>query len=333
VDAVASMIYLDFSREDGEWLPNRYGGRENLEALHFIRTFNDRIHELFPGALTIAEESTSWAGVTHDTAGGGLGFDLKWNMGWMHDTLRYFGNEPIYRRYHQGTLTFSMLYAFSERFVLPFSHDEVVHLKRSMLDKMPGDVWQRFANLRALYGYQYAHPGKKLLFMGGEFGQWREWSEARALDWELLEQDERHAGLQRLVRELNALYKREVAFCGSDFTWDGFSWLDFQDADASVLAFARHTPERDELVNVVCNFTPVVRQDYRIPVLEPGTYREIFNSDAEVYGGSGVSSGETVASDPNPWHGQANSISLTLPPLAVVYLKHVPADASRGAAR
>jgi 1,4-alpha-glucan branching enzyme len=332
VDAVASMIYLDFSREEGEWLPNRYGGRENLEALHFIRTFNDRVHELFPGTLTIAEESTSWAGVTHDTAGGGLGFDLKWNMGWMHDTLRYFGNEPIYRRYHQGTLTFSMLYAFSERFVLPFSHDEVVHLKRSMLDKMPGDVWQRFANLRALYSYQYAHPGKKLLFMGGEFGQWQEWSEARALDWALLEQDERHAGLQRLVRALNALYQREAAFYRSDFTWDGFSWLDFQDADASVLAFARHTPERDEIVNVVCNFTPVVRQDYRIPVLVPGTYREIFNSDAELYGGSGVSSGETVTSDPNPWHGQANSLSLTLPPLAVVYLKHAPAETGGAAA-
>jgi 1,4-alpha-glucan branching enzyme len=326
VDAVASMIYLDFSRETGEWLPNRYGGRENLEALEFIRTFNDRVHELFPDALTFAEESTSWAGVTHSTSGGGLGFDLKWNMGWMHDTLRYFGNEPVYRRYHHGTLTFSMLYAFSERFVLPFSHDEVVHLKRNMLDKMPGDVWQRFANLRALYGYQYAHPGKKLLYMGAEFGQWREWSEARQLDWELLEQDERHAGLQRLVQALNHIYRSEAALYRSDFSWEGFSWLDFQDADASVLAFARHTPDRQEMVSVVCNFTPVVRHDYRIPVLQPGTYREILNTDAEVYGGSGVSSGETLVAGANPWQGQPYSLALTLPPLAVVYYKWQSAE-------
>jgi len=330
VDAVASMLYLDFSREAGEWLPNRYGGRENLEALDFIRTFNDRVHEEFPDALTIAEESTSWGGVSHPTSEGGLGFDLKWNMGWMHDTLRYFGNEPIYRRYHQGSLTFSMLYAFSERFVLPFSHDEVVHLKRSMLDKMPGDVWQRFANLRAVYGYQYAHPGKKLLFMGGEFGQWREWSEERALDWELLEQDERHRGLQRLVKALNRLYREEAALHSADFSWEGFSWLDFRDADASVLAFARHTPDRAEIVNVVCNFTPVVRHDYRIPILQPGTYREILNTDAETYGGSGVSSGELVTGDANPWHGEPYSMALTLPPLAVVYYKWLPPDETTG---
>ncbi len=331
VDAVASMLYLDFSREPGQWLPNRYGGRENLEALAFIRAFNERVHELFPDALTIAEESTSWAGVTHAVAGDGLGFDLKWNMGWMHDTLRYFGNEPIYRRYHHGALTFSMLYAFSERFLLPFSHDEVVHLKRHMLDKMPGDLWQRFANLRALYGYQYAHPGKKLLFMGAEFGQWREWSEARALDWELLEQDERHAGLQRLVRALNDLYRSEPALHRADFSWEGFSWLDFRDADASVLAFARHTPQRDEVISVVCNFTPVVRHDYRVPVLQPGAYRLILNTDAEEYGGSGVSSGETLAADANGWQGQPYALSLTLPPLAVVYYKWQPPAAGAGA--
>ena len=324
VDAVASMLYLDFSREEGEWLPNRYGGRENLEAIHFIRYFNNRVHEMHPGVLTIAEESTAWGGVTHDTDDGGLGFDFKWNMGWMHDTLRYFANDPVYRSYHHGSLTFSLLYAFSERFILPFSHDEVVHLKRSMLDKMPGDTWQRFANLRTLYAYQYAHPGKKLLFMGGEFGQWREWSEARALDWELLEQDERHRGVQKLIADLNNLYRNHPALHVADANWEGFSWLDFRDAKNSVLAFARHTPDQRELIYAVCNFTPVVRYDYRIPALRPGTYREIMNTDAETYGGSGVGStpGDgVVTADSSPWQGQPYSLTLTLPPLAVVFLR------------
>ena len=327
------MLYLDFSREEGEWLPNRYGGRENLEAIHFIRYFNNRVHEMHPGVITVAEESTAWGGVTHDTAEGGLGFDFKWNMGWMHDSLRYFANDPVYRSYHHGSLTFSLLYAFSENFILPFSHDEVVHLKRSMLDKMPGDVWQRFANLRALYGYQYGHPGKKLLFMGGEFGQWREWSEDRALDWELLEQDPKHGGVQKLIRDLNLLYRQQPALYVADASWDGFSWLDYRDAQNSVLAFARHTPDRRHLVNVICNFTPVVREGYRIPALQPGTYREILNTDAEKYGGSGVSSSPEkdalLSADVNPWQGQPYSLELTLPPLAVVFLElEVPAEAA-----
>ena len=320
VDAVASMLYLDFSREGGEWVPNRYGGRENLEAIDFLRTFNDRVHEMFPGVLTIAEESTSWGGVTSDTAEGGLGFDLKWNMGWMHDTLRYMSNNPVYRSYHHGSLTFSMLYAFTERFLLPFSHDEIVHLKRSMLDKMPGDVWQKFANLRALYAYQYAHPGKKLLFMGGEIGQWREWSEERALDWEVLQHDTRHRGLQTLVADLNGLYRQHPALFSEDFTWEGFTWLDFRDSKNSVIAFARHTADNSDLLVAVCNFTPVVRHDYRIPVTAQTRFREILNTDALAYGGSGVANEGVIESSPTPWQGHAHSFSLTLPPLAVVYL-------------
>lgn len=320
VDAVASMLYLDFSREEGEWIPNRYGGRENLEAIDFLRTFNDRVHEQYPGVLTIAEESTAWGGVTNETDAGGLGFDMKWNMGWMHDTLRYMSNDPVYRSYHHGSLTFSMLYAFTERFVLPFSHDEVVHLKRSMLDKMPGDMWQKFANLRALYAYQYAHPGKKLLFMGGEFGQWREWSEDRALDWELLDQDEKHRGLQELVRDLNALYRARPAFFSRDFSWEGFTWLDFRDSRNSVIAFARHAPDDDDAIVTVCNFTPVVRHDYRIPVTAHARFREILNTDASKYGGSGVVNEYAIESSPTVWQGHAHSVSLTLPPLAVVIL-------------
>lgn len=320
VDAVASMLYLDFSREDGEWVPNRYGGRENLDAITFLRTFNDHVHEHFPGVVTIAEESTSWGGVTNDTSRGGLGFDFKWNMGWMHDTLRYLSNDPVYRSYHHGSLTFSMLYAFSERFVLPFSHDEVVHLKRSLLDKMPGDAWQKFANLRALYAYQYAHPGKKLLFMGGEFGQWREWSEERALDWELLQQDARHRGLQQLVAELNSLYQAHAALHEQDHSWEGFSWLDFQDSKNSVIAFARHASSQQAPLVVVCNFTPVVRHDYRIPAPVGGAYEEILNTDWEKFGGSGIQNEGAIESSPTPWQGHEHSIALTLPPLAVIYL-------------
>ncbi|MFW6069034.1 MAG: alpha amylase C-terminal domain-containing protein, partial [Chloroflexota bacterium] len=292
----------------------------NLEAIDFLRKFNERVHEQYPGTLTIAEESTAWGGVTKDTDEGGLGFDLKWNMGWMHDTLRYMSNDPIYRSYHHGSLTFSMLYAFTERFVLPFSHDEVVHLKHSMLDKMPGDVWQKFANLRALYAYQYAHPGKKLLFMGGEIGQWREWSEARALDWEVLDQDPRHRGLQRLIGHLNALYVTNPSLHSEDFSWDGFTWLDFRDSRNSVLAFIRHTENLDDSVVIVCNFTPVVRHDYRVPVLQQSTFKEILNTDGEEYGGSGVANSGFIESSPTPWQGHEHSISLTLPPLAVVFL-------------
>ncbi len=323
VDAVASMLYLDFSREEGEWIANRYGGRENLEAIDFLRTFNDRVHEQFPGVLTIAEESTAWGGVTNETQKGGLGFDLKWNMGWMHDTLRYMSNDPIHRSYHHSSLTFSMLYAFTERFVLPFSHDEVVHLKRSMLDKMPGDVWRKFANLRALYAYQYGHPGKKLLFMGGEIGQWREWSEDRALDWELLQQDSKHRGLQKLVGDLNRMYAERLALHNEDFSWEGFTWLDFRDSQNSVLAFARHSADGLDMIVVVCNFTPVVRRDYRIPVTVEANFKEILNTDSEEYGGSGVSNGSVIASSPTPRQGYPHSISLTLPPLAVIYLAPV----------
>jgi 1,4-alpha-glucan branching enzyme len=326
VDAVASMLYLDFSRKAGEWVPNRYGGRENLEAIEFIRAFNERVHEAYPDVLTIAEESTAWPGVTRPVEDGGLGFDMKWNMGWMHDTLEYIKNEPIHRAYHHGMLTFSLLYAFSEHFLLPFSHDEVVHLKRSMLDKMPGDLWQRFANLRLLFGYQYGHPGKKLNFMGAEFGQWREWSEARSLDWELVETeaaDGRHAKLQQYVAALNHLYKNEAALHENDDSWEGFTWIDFQNNLLSVLAFARHAPQKGETVLVVCNFTPVVRPNYRLGVLEAGSYQEILNSDADIYGGSNVLNPEPLQTSPTAWYDQPHSIELTLPPLGAVFLKKV----------
>ncbi len=321
VDAVASMLYLDFSREAGEWVANRYGGRENLEAIDFIRAFNDRLHELFPDVLTIAEESTAWGGVTQPPSANGLGFNLKWNMGWMHDTISYMSNDPVHRAYHQGTLTFSLLYSFTENFMLAFSHDEVVHLKRSMLDKMPGDLWQKFANLRLLYGYQWAHPGKKLLFMGSEFGQWREWSEERSLDWHLLEQDEKHKGLQLLMTELNHLYRTETALHEQDSSWEGFQWIDFRDGQRSILAFARMSPSSGEQVLVACNFTPVVRHDYRLGVPEPGTYGEILNSDARKYGGAGIVNSEPMVSEEVAWQEQPYSIQMTLPPLGVVYLK------------
>ncbi|GAB4160614.1 MAG: 1,4-alpha-glucan branching enzyme [Candidatus Promineifilaceae bacterium] len=326
VDAVASMLYLDFSREPGQWIPNRYGGRENLGAINFLRTFNERVHELFPHVLTIAEESTAWPGVTAPVAEGGLGFDLKWNMGWMHDTLRYMGNDPIYRAYHQGTLTFSLLYAFSEKFLLPFSHDEVVHLKKSMLDKMPGDLWQKFANLRTLYAYQYAHPGKKMLFMGGEFGQWQEWSEARSLDWHLIDGYEKHGGLQRLVRQLNRLYRETPALYADDYSWNGFTWLDIHDSRNSVISFLRHDPASAQYVIVVCNFTPVVRRDYPIGAPDAGTYRELLNTDAIEFGGSGVAPGPLLA-EPGPWVNQPYVIRLTLPPLSVLYLIHDEVEA------
>jgi 1,4-alpha-glucan branching enzyme len=326
VDAVASMLYLDFSKEQGQWVPNRYGGRENLEAIAFIRDFNRRVHAAHPNVLTIAEESTSWPYVTRPPDEGGLGFDLKWNMGWMHDTLHYMENDPVYRAYHHGSMTFSLLYAFSERFMLPFSHDEVVHLKKSMLDKMPGDVWQKFANLRALYAYQTAHPGKKLLFMGGEFGQWREWDEKRSLDWHLLEQDLEHQGLHRYVRALNKLYLNEPAFYEEDNSWAGFDWLDLNDWQRSILSFARHSRPsgetgQKESVLVACNFTPLVRQNYRLGVPQEGTYVEVLNSDAAEFGGSNLVNSQPLVSSPTPWHNQPHSIEFTLPPLAAVYLK------------
>jgi 1,4-alpha-glucan branching enzyme len=324
VDAVASMLYLDFSREEGQWLPNRYGGRENIEAIEFIKEFNDRVHAEFPGALTIAEESTSYAGVTRPTADGGLGFDLKWNMGWMHDTLQYMANEPVHRSYHHGTMTFSLLYAFSERFLLPFSHDEVVHLKRSMLDKMPGDHWQKFANLRTLYAYQAAHPGKKMLFMGGEFGQWREWNEAVSLDWHLLEENPQHKALQDFVRVLNHLYQNEPALYENDDSWEGFDWLDLHDGDRSILSFIRYSSDGQSSLIVSCNFTPVVRHHYRLGVPLPGQYLEIMNSDAADFGGSGVTNAQPITSETRSWHDQPHSIEFSLPPLGTVFLRTPP---------
>ena len=320
VDAVASMLYLDFSREPGQWVPNRFGGRENLAAIDFIRRFNTAVHEYFPSAVTLAEESTSWPGVSHPVSEGGLGFNYKWNMGWMHDTLKYMEDDPIYRSFHHGTLTFSLLYAFSEQFILPFSHDEVVHLKKNMLDKMPGDVWQKFANLRLLYGYMWSHPGKKLQFMGTEFGQWREWNEAQSLDWHLLEQDTKHKGVQALVRDLNHIYRTQPALYEDEYSWEGFFWVDLHDSQNSVLSYGRRTNTGGETILVICNFTPVVRTGFRLGVPEPGEYEEILNTDAAEYGGSNVIN-ESRESSPTPWQDLPHSIILTLPPLAVVYWK------------
>jgi 1,4-alpha-glucan branching enzyme len=319
VDAVASILYLDYSREEGEWVPNKYGGRENLEALDFLRELNVVTHEEQPGILMIAEESTSWPQVSRPTWTGGLGFDMKWNMGWMNDTLEYMSEDPLYRRYHQGKLTFSMLYAFTENFMLPFSHDEVVHGKQSMPNKMPGDEWQRFANLRTLYTYMFCHPGKKLLFMGTEFGQGLEWDSTRVLDWYVLEYP-CHQGIQRLVKNLNQLYKDLPALHQYDFEWRGFEWIDCNDADNSVLSFIRRSDE--QFVIVVVNLTPQPHHGYRIGVPEAGVYREIFNSDSEFYGGSNMGNGGgAVVADELSWMNQPYSLSLTLPPLAAVILQ------------
>jgi 1,4-alpha-glucan branching enzyme len=320
VDAVASMVYLDYSRKEGEWIPNRFGGRENLEAVDFIKTLNELTHRYHPGILTIAEESTAWPMVSRPTYLGGLGFSLKWNMGWMHDLLDYFESDPIYRRYKQDRITFSLMYAFSENFILPLSHDEVVHLKRSLLDKMPGDFWQKFANLRALYGFMYGHPGKKLLFMGGEFGQWHEWYYDASLDWHLL-QYEPHQKLQRFVRDLNHLYISEPALFQVDFDWQGFEWIDFRDSDNSVAAFLRKAKNPQDSLLFACNFTPVPREHYRLGVPQPGFYEEILNSDADIYGGSNVGNLGGRQAEALPWHVHPYSITLTLPPLAVIVLK------------
>jgi 1,4-alpha-glucan branching enzyme len=321
VDAVASMLYLDYSRKPGEWIPNEFGGRENLAAIAFLKRMNEIVHGRFPGVLTIAEESTSWPSVTRPTYLGGLGFSFKWNMGWMNDTLKYFSSDPVYRKYEHNKLTFSFLYAFSENFLLSFSHDEVVHGKNSLLHKMPGDPWQQFANLRLLFGYHYAHPGKKLLFMGQEFAQRHEWSEARSLDWHLLTHDS-HRGIQRLVTDLNELYATQPALHAVDFDWHGFEWLDANDADNSVLSFLRRGKDPASLLAVVVNATPVVREGYRIGVLQPGFYAEILNTDAGIYGGSNVGNLGGVHAEAIPHMGHPYSITLTLPPLATLFLKH-----------
>jgi 1,4-alpha-glucan branching enzyme len=331
VDAVASMLYLDYSRKPGEWVPNEFGGRENLQAVRFIKRFNELVHLKFPGALTIAEESTSWPMVSRPTYLGGLGFSLKWNMGWMHDMLEYMAEDPVHRRYHHNNLTFSLQYAFGENFVLPFSHDEVVHAKGSMIRRMRGDYWRKFANLRALYCYMYAHPGKKLLFMGDEFGQFREWNFDSALDWILLDFDS-HRKLQHLVRDLNHLYQAQPALHQVDFSWEGFQWIDFRDVDQSAVSFLRRAKAEDQatadFIVVAANFTPVPREGYRVGVPGPGFYREVLNSDADAYGGSNMGNKGGLPADDIPWQGQPCSVLLTLPPLAVVFLKLDPPAAA-----
>jgi 1,4-alpha-glucan branching enzyme len=325
VDAVASMLYLDYSRQPGEWIPNQYGGNEDLDAISFLKRFNELVHERHPGVLTIAEESTAWTGVSRPSYVGGLGFSLKWNMGWMNDTLLYFSKDPIHRKFHHNNLTFSLLYAFTENFVLVLSHDEVVHGKRSLLSKMPGDTWQQFANLRALYAFQYTHPGKKLLFMGGEFGQWVEWNAKQSLDWTLLDV-EPHQQIERLVADLNRLARTEPALYEVDFDWTGFEWIDFRDADQSVIAFLRRARNRDDFLVVAANFTPVPRRGYRVGVPAPGFYAELLNTDAAEYGGSGVVNAPGREAAPEPWHNQPCSIQLDLPPLGIVVLKPRPAS-------
>jgi 1,4-alpha-glucan branching enzyme len=320
VDAVASMLYLDYSRKAGEWIPNEFGGRENLAAIAFLKRMNEVTHERFPGILTIAEESTAWPSVSRPTYLGGLGFSLKWNMGWMNDTLKYFSADPIYRKFEHNKLTFSLLYAFSENFVLPFSHDEVVHGKGALLEKMPGDDWQKFANLRLLYAYQAAHPGKKLLFMGQEFAQRREWSEGRSLDWHLLEHAT-HRGVKSLAAELNRLYASEPALHEIDFDWPGFEWLDCNDGDNSVFSFLRRARNSEDALLVVLNATPVVRENYRIGVPRPGLYREILNTDSSAYGGSNVGNMGGVLAQETPYNGRPASLRLTLPPLGALFLK------------
>ncbi len=320
VDAVASMLYLDYSREGQEWLPNKYGGRENLDAIDFLRRFNELVYEYHPGAVTMAEESTSWPMVSRPTYLGGLGFSMKWNMGWMHDSLDYVSTDPIYRKYHQGKLTFSMLYAFSENYILPVSHDEVVHGKKSLLDKQPGDVWQKFANLRAFLTYLMGHPGKKLLFMGCEIGQWWEWNAESQLDWHLLGW-ENHEKLRQFVRELNHLYPSEPALYEVDFSWEGFEWIDIQDHEKSVISFLRRARDPEDFLVFVFNFTPVPRYDYRIGVPRGGFYRELLNSDAESWGGGNLGNMGGVEAEAVREHNRDFSLRLTLPPLGGVVLK------------
>jgi 1,4-alpha-glucan branching enzyme len=320
VDAVASMLYLDYSREDGDWIPNQFGGRENLEAVAFLKQLNTVTHGRVAGTFTVAEESTSWTAVSRPVHTGGLGFSYKWNMGWMHDMLDYVMQDPVHRRWHHNRITFSMLYAFTENFVLPFSHDEVVHGKGSMLDKMPGDRWQKHATLRALYGYMFAHPGKKLMFMGCEFGQTREWHHDGSLEWHLLQYPE-HEGLRHWVQDLNHVYRREPSLHEVDFDDGGFSWIDCEDTTNSVVSMIRRARNPADFTIIVTNFTPVPRPDYRVGVPEPGYYRELLNSDGARYGGSNSGNAGGAESAPHPMHRFAQSLSLTIPPLGFVLLK------------
>lgn len=320
VDAVASMLYLDYSRKEGEWIPNTYGGRENLEAIHMLREFNEQAHSQYPGVLTIAEESTAWPGVSRPTSYGGLGFSVKWNMGWMNDTLRYMRHDPIHRRFHHNELTFSLIYAFTENFALPLSHDEVVHGKGALIAQMAGDLWQKFANLRLLYSYMWTHPGKKLLFMGSELAQWHEWNYDGELQWDLLQWDT-HRGIQKLVADLNHLVQREPALHELDFDGDGFEWIDCMNADDSVLAYMRKARDPNDFVVIAANFTPVVRR-YRLAVPKPGYYREIFNSDSSYYAGSNVGNYPGLHADANFGHyGRPSSMEINMPPLGISVFK------------
>ncbi len=321
VDAVASMLYLDYARNEGEWIPNEYGGRENLEAITFLRRFNEEVYRSHPDVQTIAEESTSWPMVSRPTYLGGLGFGLKWDMGWMHDTLYYMSQDPVYRKFHHNNLTFRMLYAWHENFVLPLSHDEVVHGKGSLIGKMPGDDWEKFANLRALFGYMYAQPAKKLLFMGGELGQWSEWAHDRGIEWHLL-QFGPHQGLQRWVSDLNHLYRSEPALHERDLEPSGFEWIDCSDAESSVISLLRKGKSTEDEILIACNFTPLPRLNYRLGVPSRGSWRELLNSDATGYGGSGMGNLGTVEAGPGEMHGRPNSMMVTLPPLSVIFFKH-----------
>jgi 1,4-alpha-glucan branching enzyme len=326
VDAVASMLYLDYSRNEGEWIPNEHGGRENLEAIAFLKEFNEVVYANFPDAITIAEESTAWSGVSRPTYLGGLGFGQKWMMGWMHDTLKYFKRDSIYRKYHQNEITFSIIYAFTENFMLPLSHDEVVHGKGSLLGRMPGDDWTRFANLRALYGYMFTHPGSKLLFMGGEFGQFAEWGHDRALDWHLLDHAP-HQGVLKLIQDANALYKTEPALYEYAFEDRGFEWVDYNDRDNSILIYLRKGKEERDNLLVVCNFSPGVHAHYRVGVPLKGKWQEVFNSDDLKYGGSGVRNLHPLVTSPVKYHFKDFSITITVAPLAVMVFKLMEEEA------
>jgi len=323
VDAVASMLYLDYARQEGEWIPNKYGGRENLEAIDFLKKVSELVYKYHPGVLMVAEESTAWPGVSRPIYLGGLGFGFKWNMGWMHDTLEYMSKDPVFRKYHHNNLTFSLLYAFSENFILPLSHDEAVHGKKSLLDKMPGDIWQKFANLRLLLGFMYGHPGKKLLFMGGEFGQWGEWDYSKSLDWHLLEHDS-HWKLRRFVRDLNRMYRSEASLYKVDFHYSGFEWIDFRDAEGGIISFMRRGKDPNDVLIFVFNFTPVPRLKYKIGVPFSAFYREILNSDSELYWGSNMGNASGVAAEDIPCHRWPYTLTLTLPPLSVVIFKPEP---------
>jgi 1,4-alpha-glucan branching enzyme len=320
VDAVASMLYLDYSRKQGEWIPNEYGGRENLESIVFLKEFNEVVYGNFPDVVTIAEESTAWPGVSRPTFVGGLGFGQKWMMGWMHDTLEYFKKDPIHRKYHQNDITFSIMYAFTENFMLPLSHDEVVHGKGSLLGRMPGDEWSRFANLRSMYSYMFVHPGTKLLFMGAEFAQSVEWNHDKSLDWHLLEYNF-HQGIYKIIKDLNHLYKTEPALYEFGFEEKGFEWLDYSDRESSVMVFIRKGWRKEDTLVVACNFTPGVRHDYRVGVPIKGTWKEIFNSDNVKYSGSGVLNQGLLATKPVKYHGKDYSFAVTLPPLGITILK------------